>query len=485
MNSRAYKTALALAAVLLASGAGVVQKDLNEQRAGMGLTRQTPLENAPPVLALTTQALGGFRGLIANALWIRASDLQQEDKFFEMAQLADWITKLEPHFVQVWVVQAWNMAYNISVKLNTGPDRWRWVRRGIELLRDEGLKYNPNEPLIYRELAWFFQHKIGAELDEFHYMFKAAWAAEMIQALGSGHPDFDRLVNPQTAEERQRAAVVRDTYKLDPARMKAVDEKWGPLDWRLPEAHAIYWAAIGLEKSKPDQLTPLRRVIYQSLHLAFRRGSLSIGADGRLRFLPNLDIVDKADATFVEMLAQDKEMQSVYLNAHKNFLREACYQLYIHNRLSGAERIFQELRQRYPDAVPPGVPLAEYAFAKAAETAKGISMDRVTALIHAFITQSYLSLAEDQDDQAEAYILRAREFWDLYYKKTGASKRLALPPLDLMKQDTLQQLLDPQAGLIPEVAAKLRKRLGLPAPPPASPAPAPKEPAPAAEARKT
>lgn len=70
MNSRAYKTALALAAVLLASGAGVVQKDLNEQRAGMGLTRQTPLENAPPVLALTTQALGGFRGLIANALWI-------------------------------------------------------------------------------------------------------------------------------------------------------------------------------------------------------------------------------------------------------------------------------------------------------------------------------------------------------------------------------------------------------------------------------
>ena len=115
------------------------------------------------MLAFTTVALGGFRGLISNILWIRASDLQDEDKYFEMAQLADWITKLEPHFVQVWLVESWNMAYNISVKFKDFPDRWRWVRHGIELLRDDGLRYNPNETLIYRELAWFFQHKMGAE----------------------------------------------------------------------------------------------------------------------------------------------------------------------------------------------------------------------------------------------------------------------------------------------------------------------------------
>ena len=34
-------------------------------------TRLTALENAPPMLAFTTVALGGFRGLIANALWVR------------------------------------------------------------------------------------------------------------------------------------------------------------------------------------------------------------------------------------------------------------------------------------------------------------------------------------------------------------------------------------------------------------------------------
>ena len=117
---------------------------LNRDREQLGLTRLHALKNAPPVLAFTTVALGGFRGLISNVLWIRANDLQNDDKFFEAAQLADWITELEPHFTQVWLFQAWNMAYNISVKFKDAPDRWRWVERGIELLRDDGLRYNPD-----------------------------------------------------------------------------------------------------------------------------------------------------------------------------------------------------------------------------------------------------------------------------------------------------------------------------------------------------
>ena len=163
-----YKLALVAAALLLFGAAAVFQRRLNQQRAdpALHLTRAAPLENAPPMLAFTTVALGSFRGLIANALWIRAQELQLDDKFFEMVQLADWITKLQPHMAQVWVMQAWNMSYNISVKFSAPEDRWRWVQRGIQLLRDEGLKYNPGEPLIYRELAWHFQHKIGQALDD-------------------------------------------------------------------------------------------------------------------------------------------------------------------------------------------------------------------------------------------------------------------------------------------------------------------------------
>ena len=170
---------------------------MNPDREMLGLTRVEPLENAPPVLAFTTVALGGFRGLISNILWIRATDLQDDDKYFEMAQLASWITKLEPHYIQVWLVQAWNMAYNISVKFNDFSDRWRWVQRGIELLRDDGLRYNPNEPLMYRELAWFFQHKLGQNLDDAHLYYKQAWLRDMEAVFGKQTPNLDELINPK------------------------------------------------------------------------------------------------------------------------------------------------------------------------------------------------------------------------------------------------------------------------------------------------
>ena len=121
MSGRSKKVVLVLLAVALLAGLLPVQDSMNRDRDELGLTRVAPLENAPPMLAFTTVALGGFRGLISNALWIRASDLQDQDKFFEMMQLADWITKLEPHFAQVWANQAWNMGWNI---LGSVPRRW-------------------------------------------------------------------------------------------------------------------------------------------------------------------------------------------------------------------------------------------------------------------------------------------------------------------------------------------------------------------------
>ena len=115
MNARAKKILLLLLAAALLFGSSQMQKSLNRDREQLGLTRTDTLDNAPPMLAFTTVALGGFRGLISNYLWMRANDLQVDDKYFEAAQLADWITDLEPHFTQVWTFQAWNMAYNISI----------------------------------------------------------------------------------------------------------------------------------------------------------------------------------------------------------------------------------------------------------------------------------------------------------------------------------------------------------------------------------
>ena len=190
-----------------------------------------------------------------------------------MVQLADWITKLEPHFSQVWVVQAWNMAYNISVKFKDPEDRWRWLERAIELLRDEGLRYNPHDVLMHRELAWFFQHKMGQNLDDAHMYYKQMWANEMAGVFGMNAPDWDELINPQTEDAKKRAALLRDIYKMDPAYMKQIDERYGPLEWRLPDAHAIYWAAEGLDEVQK--------------HLAGQRERLHHAAPGDLSIHAN------------------------------------------------------------------------------------------------------------------------------------------------------------------------------------------------------
>src|SRR5690242_6591065 len=254
MKSRVKKIILLLLAAVMLFGAGRVQNSLNRDRNALGLTRAAALKNAPPMLAFTTVALGGFRGLISNFLWIRASNLQQDDKFFEAAQLANWITELEPTYAQVWMFQAWNMAYNISVKFKDFPDRWRWVQRGIDLLRDDGLRYNPNSVDIHRELAWFFQHKMGQNLDDANMYYKQQWAKDMTPYFGPDGTNLDLLLNPPDAVAQTNALEFREKYKMDPAFIKKVDEEYGPFDWRLPEAHAIYWAAKGLEKAdeNPD-----------------------------------------------------------------------------------------------------------------------------------------------------------------------------------------------------------------------------------------
>jgi len=481
MNRRLKKFLLLLLAAVLLAGVGGLQNSLNHDRDALGLTRVSPLENAPPMLAFTTVALGGFRGLIANALWIRASELQENDKFFEMAQLADWITKLEPHFVQVWVVQAWNMAYNISVKFKDYPDRWNWVQRGIALLRDEGLRYNPNEMLLYRELAGFFQHKMGANLDDANVFYKRAWFEEMSQVIRSEHPDYAALLNPQTDEVRERARVLRETYKLDPAFMQDCDERYGPLEWRLPEAHAVYWAAQGLaaakanpERVNQDDLLQLRRMIYQSMQMAVVRGRAIVSAGGKLLdFAPNLEIISKANDAYERAMREDEKNREHVKVGHRNFVRDAVYYLYTYNREAEAAKWYAYLQKTYPknpliggrpDTMPGTLTLDEFVFARVEEEVGDTSRDKTKMILEGLLTTSFYSLATGNDDRAAGFDRFAQKVWARYQSKTtGTGERIYIPPLNTIKQDVLRRLLDPERGFAPELAAQLRTALALPA----------------------
>jgi hypothetical protein len=490
MTGRLKKVSLvALAAVLLV-GVSRVQVSLNHDRHALGLTRVEPLQNAPPVLAFTTVALGGFRGLIANALWMRATDLQDEDKFFEMAQLADWITKLEPHFVQVWLVQAWNMAYNISVKFKDFPDRWRWVKAGIELLRDEGLRYNPNETLIYRELGWFFQHKMGQNLDDANMYYKQEWANEMARVFGQKKPDLDELLKPQTDDARQRLHILTNEFKMNPQFMKEVDDRYGPLEWRLPEAHAVYWAALGLRKAEQnpqkinkDELITLRRVIYQSMQLSFHRGRLiSNPYVKHFEFGPNLEIISKVSGAYEQAMEEDAANREHISRGHRNFLRDAVYFLYEHNRIADAARWYTYLGTKYPDqwvlegntnALPSRLTLDQYVVARVQEDVGETDRNRIQALIEGELIRSYTSLALDEDEHAAGYRLKARAIWATYESKIPEERKpaIGLRPLEEIDREVRNRLLDPKEEFLPrEAQLVICRKLGITPPAAAPPA---------------
>jgi len=168
-------------AVALLIIAGSQLDFINSERQQMKLISNEPLENAPPSLAFATVAMGAFRGLIVDVLWLRADRLKEQGQFFDAKQLAEWITTLQPRFISVWEFHAWNMAYNISVCLPaTQPqERWRWVKNGYELLRDQGIPLNPKSILLHRELARIFQDKIGSVRDDVHKYYKLQLAMAM------------------------------------------------------------------------------------------------------------------------------------------------------------------------------------------------------------------------------------------------------------------------------------------------------------------
>ena len=345
-----------LALVLLALAASRLSP-LDSSRRELGLDYEEPLKGSEIAgeLRIPTVAMFTFRSLILDYLWIRADNLKNDGQYFDALHLSRLICALQPNLASVWDFQAWNMAYNISVAMPTFPERWNWVRAGFELLRDEGLKYNPGNEKIYHSLVMIFQHKMGAISDDAHYYYKLRLATEMMPILGVGNgtneelaalagvdrswdkyrsknPDLaalaDKLVEiepkfdndkdmlkgvaeqglqgcvPEVLEILGNAAdsavrklefyvrsgQLRDTWKMDPNTMIEINNKFGPvdlrdgttrgnIDWRLPYAHGLYWAYVGIkavEAKKSYHPVRLERGFYHNLQNFFHYGQLNI-----------------------------------------------------------------------------------------------------------------------------------------------------------------------------------------------------------------
>lgn len=425
-------------------GVNKLNKKLVEDRRIYGITQADPRINAPPLVVFTTVALGGFRGIIADMLWMRSARLQYEGKHFELVQLADWITKLEPRFTDVWAYHAWNLAYNISVLFSDPVDRWRWVRHGISLLRDEGAIYNPGEARLLFELGWFFQHKIGGNSDDAHQYYKESWATEMQLLMGGERPDYLSLQNDPI-----RMQSLLGDYKMDPLVMQQIERDHGPLDWRLPQAHAIYWATQSKKVGNDIDTVFAERMIYQSLVDAFRRGRLFTGTNGD-RFIPSphLELLPYVIQAYEAAMANPAE-RGTAITGYQYFLSEAVVLLYMYNRESEAEILLNKLKAIQPD-ISAGITLQDYVFKAYTNQGQDLNQDQAYASVESALYQSAMWRSLGDNEQAVGYEQLAQMVWNRYMEprleNDDLRKRTGIPPIGEIRERAIQRLAESMAG---------------------------------------
>ncbi|HEX5471869.1 MAG TPA: hypothetical protein VFW73_08275, partial [Lacipirellulaceae bacterium] len=148
----------------------------------------------------------GLRGVAVNLLWEKANYYKKVEDWTNLTATLEQLAKLQPNFITFWKFQAWNLTYNVSVEFDDYHDRYYYVRRGIEFLK-EGEHYNHfnlNDPQLLWDLGWFIGQKIGRadEYVEYRKLFKA---------------DDDFHPPDRTMEERDNWLVGKEWY------LKAID----------------------------------------------------------------------------------------------------------------------------------------------------------------------------------------------------------------------------------------------------------------------
>lgn len=481
--------ALASVAVGLLFGIAWCQGRMVEMRAAHDLAETGITENAPPLVAFVQVALGGFRGLVADMLFLRSESMKEQEKFFELVQLADWIVKLQPRFTGAIAFLAWNMSYNVSVIFTDCRDRWQWVQRGIELIRDETLQYHPGDPDLYRELGWIYQHKVGQILDDCNRHYKVQLALQLMDVLGTGRRydwealagaaddysglllqaeprstqlrrvmaatgmTFERLEHeyrlagtwPKGAEalaESEFADPVRRSlqkrwlkqeYKLDARHIRDLINKYGYLDFRLPEAHAIYWASMGLKYAEGEVHTQCERMITQSLKDAFMQGTLIYltgDPDSRARLPvmgPNLDVIDSAREAYLRARDNHPDTRS-FMDGYENFIRDAIVIFYVAGHERKAAELMAGLREipRFSKKPLYRRPVAEVALGFMGSDIANKNLFQAQAIVGRLVFRACMELATGEFQGAANRLLLAEKVHDIY-QESIKRKKASLP----------------------------------------------------------
>ena len=132
---------------------------------------------------LSVAALGGFRGLAANFLWMSLTAAWEDKQWTRVRSLAELAVLLQPRAVFYWEMGAWHLAWNASMDAQYGArqggidsrnrDSRMWIGAGQQML-ERGIRAIPEKYHLYRTLGMLYQDRLKDYEQAAHWYLMAS-----------------------------------------------------------------------------------------------------------------------------------------------------------------------------------------------------------------------------------------------------------------------------------------------------------------------
>ena len=117
---------------------------------------ESTLGEIDPSSAAMNLVLLGLRGPAAGVLHLQALEYQEKKDWAKLKATVESIIRLQPHYVEIWKFQGWNLSFNVSREWDRVADRFLLGQRRHQILpAGHRAKPDSNHPVLQRwRLHW-------------------------------------------------------------------------------------------------------------------------------------------------------------------------------------------------------------------------------------------------------------------------------------------------------------------------------------------
>ncbi|MEX1016253.1 MAG: hypothetical protein WDZ31_05860 [Phycisphaeraceae bacterium] len=232
-----------------------------------------------------------------------------------------------------------------------------------------------------------------------------------------------------------RARILVNEYHMDPTFMLQLMEDFGPIDWRHPASHGVYWSALGVDmirdvrdRDNIDLLNTNRQVIH-GLQALMRTGRVNFDPlAGQIDTLPEPEFIAAYEKAMVEAeeravamgLGSEGTIQT-FEGGHENFLVTAIIYSYLYGDADQARHYYDRVRSEYGSRQRDGRyqrTLDDFVIQTLADD--GMQQHQARQFVDAMIRQGLTQgLAHGRGDVFNRFMTVARGAFERYIAERG------------------------------------------------------------------